>query len=202
MKDQSAIWVDNMIRYREEGFKPKRSIKLALTCGEETNSALNGAGWLAKNARNEIDAEFGLTEGTDGDLDSKGNKIALEVLAEQKTSQNYQFQVTNAGGHSSRPVPDNAIYHLARAVDKVSHYEFPVQIDDANRAYFTGMSKIVGAENSAAMIGVVKNPNDKSAVLSSIKIPTGTPCCARRAWPPCFPRATLQTPCRSARWPT
>ena len=171
MKDQSAIWVDNMIRYREEGFKPKRSIKLALTCGEETNSALNGAGWLAKNARNEIDAEFGLTEGTDGDLDSKGNKIALEVLAEQKTSQNYQFQVTNAGGHSSRPVPDNAIYHLARAVDKVSHYEFPVQIDDANRAYFTGMSKIVGAENSAAMMAVVKNPNDKSAVAILDKDP-------------------------------
>ncbi len=171
MKDQSAIWVDNMIRYREEGFKPKRSIKLALTCGEETNSALNGAGWLAKNARNEIDAEFGLTEGTDGDLDAKGNKIALEVLAEQKTSQNYQFQVTNAGGHSSRPVPDNAIYHLARAVDKVSHYEFPVQIDDANRAYFTGMSKIVGAENSAAMMAVVKNPNDKSAVAILDKDP-------------------------------
>ena len=50
MKAQAAIWVDNMIRYREEGYKPKRSIKLALTCGEETNSALNGAGWLAKNA--------------------------------------------------------------------------------------------------------------------------------------------------------
>ncbi len=166
MKDQSAIWVDNMIRYREEGFKPKRSIKLALTCGEETNSALNGAGWLAKNARKEIDAEFGLTEGTDGDLDAKGNKIALEVLAEQKTSQNYQFQVTNAGGHSSRPVPDNAIYHLVRAVDKVSHYEFPVQLDSANRSYFSGMSKIVGGENGAAMTAVLKNPNDKAAVAT------------------------------------
>jgi acetylornithine deacetylase/succinyl-diaminopimelate desuccinylase-like protein len=164
MKAQAAIWVDNMIRYREEGFKPKRSIKLALTCGEETNSALNGAGWLAKNERQAIDAEFALTEGVDGDLDAKGNKIALEVLAAEKTSQNYVFEVTNAGGHSSRPVADNAIYHLARAVDRVSRYEFPVQLDDANRGYFTGMAKVVGGENGAAMLAVVKNPEDSAAV--------------------------------------
>ncbi len=164
MKAQAAIWVDNMIRYREEGFKPKRSIKLALTCGEETNSALNGAGWLAKNERQAIDAEFALTEGVDGDLDAKGNKIALEVLAAEKTSQNYVLEATNPGGHSSRPVPDNAIYHLVRAVDRVSRYEFPVQLNDANRGYFTGMAKVVGGENGAAMLAVVKNPQDHAAV--------------------------------------
>ncbi len=164
MKAQAAIWVDNLIRYREEGYKPKRTIKIALTCGEETNSALNGAGWLAKNERKAIDAEFALTEGVDGDLDAQGRKIALEVLAAEKTSQNFIFEATNAGGHSSRPVPDNAIYHLVRAVDRVSRYEFPVQLDDANRAYFTGMAKIVGGEAGAAMTAVVKNPQDTASV--------------------------------------
>ncbi len=164
MKAQAAIWVDNMIRYREEGYKPKRTIKLALTCGEETNAALNGAGWLAKNERAAIDAEFALTEGVDGVLDAQGHKIALDVLAAEKTSQNFVFEATNAGGHSSRPVADNAIYHLVRAVDKVSHYEFPVQLDDANRAYFTGMSRVVGGEAGAAMLAVVKNPEDSAAV--------------------------------------
>ncbi len=164
MKAQAAIWVDNMIRYREEGFKPKRTIKLALTCGEETNAALNGAGWLAKNERAAIDAEFALTEGVDGVLDAQGDKIALDVLAAEKTSQNFGFEATNAGGHSSRPVANNAIYHLIRAVDKVSHYEFPVQLDDANRAYFTGMSRLVGGEAGAAMLAVVKNPEDSAAV--------------------------------------
>ena len=164
MKAQAAIWVDNMIRYREEGYKPKRTIKLALTCGEETNAALNGAGWLAKNERAAIDAEFALTEGVDGVLDAQGHKIALDVLAAEKTSQNFVFEATNAGGHSSRPVANNAIYHLVRAVDKVSHYEFPVQLDDANRAYFTGMSRVVGGEAGAAMLAVVKNPEDSAAV--------------------------------------
>jgi acetylornithine deacetylase/succinyl-diaminopimelate desuccinylase-like protein len=164
MKAQAAIWVDNLIRYREEGYKPKHTIKLALTCGEETNGALNGAGWLTQNARDTIDAEMALTEGVDGELDAQGHRIAMEVLAAEKTSQNYRLEVTNPGGHSSRPVPDNAIYHLVRAIDRVSRYEFPVQLDDANRAYFSGMSKIVGGEAGPAMAAIVRNPQDAAAL--------------------------------------
>ena len=164
MKAQAAIWVDNLVRFREQGFKPKRTIKLALTCGEETNSALNGAGWLVANAREAIDAEFALTEGVDGDLDAQGHRVALEILAAEKVSQHFTFEVTNAGGHSSRPVPDNAIYHLVRAVDRVSQYEFPVQFDDANRGYFLGMAKIYGGETGAAMAAVVADPSDAAAL--------------------------------------
>ncbi len=164
MKAQAAIWVDNLVRFREEGFRPRRSVKLALTCGEETNGAFNGAGWLAQHERAAIDAEFAITEGTDGLLDEKGNRVALLVLAAEKVSQNYTFEVVNPGGHSSRPVPDNAIYHLVRAVDRVSRYEFPVQLDDANRGYLAAMSKIVGGEQGAAMARVAANPLDAAAV--------------------------------------
>lgn len=164
MKAQAAIWVDNLVRFREEGFKPKRTIKLALTCGEETNSALNGAGWLAANERQAIDAEFAITEGVDADLDAQGHRVMIGVLAAEKVSQNYTFEVTNPGGHSSRPIPDNAIYHLVRAVDRVSHYEFPVQLDDANRGYFGGMARIIGGTKGAAMAAVAANPQDAAAV--------------------------------------
>ena len=164
MKAQAAIWVDNMVRYKEQGIRPRRSIKLALTCGEETNAALNGAGWLASHERAAIDAEFALTEGVGGDLDAQGKRIALEILAAEKVSQHYTFEVTNAGGHSSRPVPDNAIYHLVRAVDRVSRYEFPVQLDDANRGYFLGMSKVHGGKDGAAMAAIVANPADSAAL--------------------------------------
>jgi acetylornithine deacetylase/succinyl-diaminopimelate desuccinylase-like protein len=164
MKAQDAVWVDNMVRFREEGYKPKRSIKLALTCGEETNSALNGAGWLAANERQAIDAEFAITEGSSSELDAQGHRVALDILAAEKTSQNFVLEVTNPGGHSSRPVPDNAIYHLVRAIDRISRYEFPVQLDDANRAYFTSMSKIVGGHAGEAMAAVIRNPDDGASV--------------------------------------
>jgi acetylornithine deacetylase/succinyl-diaminopimelate desuccinylase-like protein len=163
-KAQAAIWVDNLVRYREENFRPKRSIKLALTCGEETNGALNGASWLAAHERQAIDAEFALNEGGFGALDANGRRVANQIEAAEKTSQNFRLEVTNPGGHSSRPVPDNAIYHLVRAVDRISRYEFPVQMDDANRAYFTAMSKIAGGDAGLAMASVVKDPSDSASV--------------------------------------
>lgn len=137
---------------------------MALTCGEETNSALNGAGWLATHERQAIDAEFALNEGGWGDLDTQGRRISLGVLAAEKISQNFVLEVTNPGGHSASPVPDNAIYHLVRAVDRIGSYEFPVQLNDANRAQLAGLSKIVGGEAGAAMLAVLKNPNDADAV--------------------------------------
>lgn len=164
MKAQAAIWVDNLVRFREEGFRPQRTIKLALTCGEETSGALNGAQWLATHERGGIDAAFALTEGVDGILDARGRRVALGVLAAEKVSQNYTFEVTNPGGHSSRPGPDNAIYHLAGALERVSRYEFPVQLNDANRGYLRAMSKIEGGERGAAMARVAANPHDAAAV--------------------------------------
>jgi acetylornithine deacetylase/succinyl-diaminopimelate desuccinylase-like protein len=163
-KAQAAIWTDTLIRLKEEGYKPRRTIKMALTCGEETSGALNGAGWLGKNQRELIDAEFALNEGGGGELDASGKPVSNDVLAAEKTSQNYTFEVTNPGGHSSRPVADNAIYHLIRALDKVSRYEFPVQLSDANKAYFTGMAKISKPEVAAAMRAIVADPEDKAAL--------------------------------------
>ena len=162
-KAQAAIWTDLMIRLRQEGYHPRRAVKLALTCGEEGGGQLNGAAWLAQNQRPLIDAAFAFNEGAGGDLDPSGKRVAHYIQAGEKSSVGFQFEVTNPGGHSSRPVPDNAIYHLVRAVDRVSRYEFPVQINDATRVYFTRMSKVIGGETGAAMTAIVANPQDKAA---------------------------------------
>jgi acetylornithine deacetylase/succinyl-diaminopimelate desuccinylase-like protein len=162
-KAQAAVWVDTLIRYKQEGYKPRHTLKLALTCGEETSGAFNGAQYLAANKRDLIDAAFALNEGAGGQLDEHGKPFVHTVLASEKVSQNFRLEVTNPGGHSSRPVPDNAIYHLARAIDKISRYEFPVQFNDANRAFFTRMSSIVGGPTGQAMTALVANPADAEA---------------------------------------
>jgi acetylornithine deacetylase/succinyl-diaminopimelate desuccinylase-like protein len=170
-KAQAAIWTDTLVRYKTEGYRPKRTIKMALTCGEETNGAFNGADYLAKNKRDLIDAAFALNEGANGELDENGKPVVHMVLASEKMSQNYKLEVTNPGGHSSQPTPDNAIYHLARALDRISRYEFPVQLNDANRAFFTKMAAIAPPEQAAAMRAIVANPADAHAneVLSRDK---------------------------------
>jgi len=167
-KAEAAIWVDTLMRFRHDNFRPRRTLKLALTCGEETSGAFNGAAWLVANQRDLIDAAFAINEGAGGELDSAGNRVALDVQAGEKTSQNYRLEVTNPGGHSSRPLKDNAIYRLAGALKRIEPYEFPPQFTDASRAYFSGMAKIQAAKgNSAvadAMNALVRNPNDASAI--------------------------------------
>jgi acetylornithine deacetylase/succinyl-diaminopimelate desuccinylase-like protein len=166
-KAEAAVWVDLLIRYRLENYKPKRTLKLALTCGEEVGP-FNGAEWLAKNRRDLIDAAFALNEGAQGELDANGEKVSHNIEAGQKASVNYRLEVTNPGGHSSRPVKDNAIYRLSAALLRIEGYAFPVQFNDANRAYFTGMAKIQAArgqtEVAQAMQAFLRDPNDAQAL--------------------------------------
>jgi len=167
-KAEAAIWVDLLIRYRSENYRPLRTLKVALTCGEETSGAFNGAEWLTRNQRDLIDAEFALNEGGWGELDASGRKVSLDIEAGEKFPQNYLLEVTNPGGHSSRPVKNNAIYRLAAALTRIAAYDFPVQFNDANRAYFAGMAKIQAARGEAevanAMKGFLREPNDSRAI--------------------------------------
>ena len=162
-KAQAAAWVDTLIRLKQEGFKPKRDIKLALTCGEETSSAFNGAGWLSKERRDLIDAAFALNEGAGGRLDAQGKPIALNIQAGEKFPQDYKLEVTNPGGHSSRPAKDNAIYELAAGLTNISKYDWPLEFTDASRTFLTRMSPLVGGEVGAAMAALAKDGKDAKA---------------------------------------
>lgn len=164
-KAMGSIWADAMIRFKTEHYAPKRTIKLALTCGEETTYAFNGADWLAKNKRDLIDAEFVLNEGGGGRLDAQGNRQVLALQVGEKAAQNFTFEVTNPGGHSSQPVPDNAIYQLADALKAVQGYEFPVRFTDTTRAFFSGVaaSGTAPAPVSDAIKRLLADPNDKQA---------------------------------------
>jgi acetylornithine deacetylase/succinyl-diaminopimelate desuccinylase-like protein len=185
-KAEAAIWVDTLVRYQQEHFRPRRTIKLALTCGEETAGAFNGAEWLVAHQRDLIDAAFAVNEGASGELDAEGHRVLLEIQAGEKTAQNFRLEVTNAGGHSSRPVKDNAIYHLAAALLRIQSYQFPAQFTDGSRAYFTGMAAVQASRGNSqvadAMRALVKDPNDAAAIeLVSSKDPS---------W-----NATLRTTC-------
>jgi len=185
-KAEASIWVNLLIRFRTENYKPRRTLKVALTCGEETAGAFNGAEWITQNRRELIDAAFALNEGAAGELDAAGHRVSLDVEAGEKFPQNYRLEVTNPGGHSSRPVKDNAIYHLAAALTRIGAYDFPVQFNDANSAYFTGMAKIQAAKGEAEVANAMNaflrdRDNEHAIALVSGKDPS---------W-----NATLRTTC-------
>ena len=162
-KAMAAVWADTMIRLKQAGTRPRRTIKLALTCGEETTFAFNGAEWLAKNRPELIAADFALNEGGGGRLDDNGKRQVLAIQVGEKAAQNYTFTTTNPGGHSSQPTPANAIYELADAIKAVQGYEFPVKFTDTTRAFFAANAKAQGGAVGAAITALLANPNDKAA---------------------------------------
>jgi acetylornithine deacetylase/succinyl-diaminopimelate desuccinylase-like protein len=163
MKVIDATWVDMLVRFKEEKFQPKRTIKLALTCGEETISAFNGADWLAKNKRDLIDAEFALNEGGGGRADKDGNIQTQGIQVGEKVVQQFRMETVNAGGHSSVPIRDNAIYELSQGLLKVRDYEFPVTMNDTTRAFFAKAGAGRADPIGQAMVAIAKDPADKAA---------------------------------------
>jgi acetylornithine deacetylase/succinyl-diaminopimelate desuccinylase-like protein len=165
-KAQAAVWVDTLVRLKQEGFRPKRTVKMALTCGEETAGAFNGAEHLAKEHRSLIDAAFALNEGSGGLLDEQDKPIMLNIQAGEKFPQNYRLEVTNPGGHSARPVKENAITRLAAALTKVGTTDFPVQSNDVTRAYFKAMATLTPAPAGPAMAVFAADPANAAAAAT------------------------------------
>ena len=162
-KALAAVWVDTLIRFKQQGHTTARTVKVALTCGEETNGAFNGIEWLAANRRELIDAEFALNEGGGGDSDGKGKVIGQSVQVGEKTFANFRVETRNPGGHSSAPVRDNAIYQLSRALVKVDEYEFPLEMTETTRQYFAEAGAARKDEIGRAMVALAANPRDKKA---------------------------------------
>jgi acetylornithine deacetylase/succinyl-diaminopimelate desuccinylase-like protein len=162
-KAMAASFTDALIRYRKEGFKPHRDIKLALTCGEEGPDALNGAKWMLAEHRALMDAGLALNEGAGGRLEGD-RRVFLGIQAGEKVYQDFTLETTNPGGHSSRPVKDNAIYRLSAALDRIGAYEFPIRINQATRLHFERMGPVLDGELGRAMTAAASIPAPLSAL--------------------------------------
>ena len=163
MKAGDAILVTTMIRLKQEGYKPDRDIILALTADEEGGSS-NGVDWLLKNHPELIDAEFVLNSDGGGVDTIKGKPVIVSMAASEKLYADYELEVTNAGGHSSLPKPDNAIYRLSDALVRLQNFKFPFELNDVTRAYFERSALVQKGQTASDMIAVTKNPPDQAAI--------------------------------------
>ncbi len=157
-KSGDAALVANFLRLKEEGFQPSRDLILALTSDEEGGS-YNGAEWLLRTHRELVDAAFCINTDAGGGEMKDGKRIALSVQAAEKTFQSFKFEAKNKGGHSSLPVPDNAIYHLADALTVVQTYVFPVHLNPVSKGFFERMAAVTGGQEGADMKAVVDTPD-------------------------------------------
>jgi acetylornithine deacetylase/succinyl-diaminopimelate desuccinylase-like protein len=163
-KYMAASFIANLIRYKQEGYKPDRDIIVALETDEEILDA-DGLGiqWLLKNHRDLIDAEFALNEGGGVGL-KDGKPIRNSIQTSEKVSVSYQLEVRNSGGHSSVPRKDNAIYHLAEGLVRLSKFDFPLHLNETTRAYFERTAQSEDGQTASDMRAVLADPPDAAAL--------------------------------------
>jgi len=169
-KNHAAIWIANLIRYRREGFVPRRDIVVALTADEEGGDS-NGVKWLLENHRDLIDAEYVLNEGAGGEL-RDGRAVANSVQAAEKMYYSVALEVRNAGGHSSLPRKDNAIYRLAAGLTKLAAFEFPAELNEITRGFFAGMATLESGTTAADLTAAAQPAPDPAAIA---RLAAGSP---------------------------
>lgn len=170
-KFMAAAWVANMVRWKKEGFKPDRDLILVLETDEEISDR-NGFGmtWLIKNHKDLIDAEYAINEG--GGVGVKeGKTFSNSIQTAEKLFQSYWLETKNAGGHSSQPRKDNAIYELTEALGRLAKYEFPVVLNPTTRGYFEKMAALEKGQLAADMKSVVSAKPDPAAVARLTALP-------------------------------
>ena len=163
MKSGDAILVTDLMRLKREGYKPDRDIILALTADEEGGKS-NGVDWLLKRHRDLINAEFVLNSDGGGVDTENGKPLIVSMDGSEKLYADFRLTVTNPGGHSSLPVPDNSIYHLANGLARLQRYQFPFELNPVTRAYFNAMSAVEKGQESADMKAILRTPPDSEAI--------------------------------------
>jgi len=163
-KAMAAVFADSLIRYSREGFRPRRGLKLALTCGEETPDVFNSVKWLLDTQPEVLDAAFALNEGAGGELGKDDKPVALQIQAGEKVYQDFSLDTVDVGGHSSRPTKNNPIVRLAGGLARLGTYDFPVALNQATRGYFEAQEGLSPPDIASDMRAVLQNPADEAAV--------------------------------------
>lgn len=162
MKDQTVALVETFMRLKREGFVPQRDILLTLTGDEETDEFSAEA-----VARRYHDAEFALdADGWSGEYDANLKPVLFGVVAAEKGYADFLVTATSPGGHSSEPNPDNAIYKLSAAMQKIAAYRFPVKYNGITLASFKAMSARMQGPLADALRRFAANPQDVKAAAT------------------------------------
>jgi acetylornithine deacetylase/succinyl-diaminopimelate desuccinylase-like protein len=154
MKGNDAIAVTDLIRLYRAGYKPTRDIYLALTADEE-GGKFNGVNWLLKNRPELQHAAFVINPDAGGITLENGKATAIQVEATEKIYSDFELTTVNRGGHSSLPRPDNAIYELTAALDKLAHYQFPFELNNVTRQSFAAYARTAEPEVASDILAIL-----------------------------------------------
>lgn len=171
IKDGAATLAAALLRMKRHNETPQRTLILALTAGEEGGGGYNAMDWLLKNHRDLIDAAFTLNVDSGDPLIKNGKPLLRALQTSEKLYQSFSFEVTDKGGHSSLPTPENAIARLADAIGRVARFRFPVRLTETTRAYFERSAALETGQTAADMRAIARDQHDSASAARLSKSP-------------------------------
>jgi acetylornithine deacetylase/succinyl-diaminopimelate desuccinylase-like protein len=145
IKDEAADLIANLLRLKREGYVPQRDIIVALTDDEEGGDD-DGAAWLTQHRPDLVRAAYVINTDAGGAQLQNGKRLRNPVQTSEKLYATYLLEVTGPGGHSSLPTKKNTIYTLARGLDRLAEYDFPVRLTQTTRMFFMRLADQVGGQ--------------------------------------------------------
>jgi acetylornithine deacetylase/succinyl-diaminopimelate desuccinylase-like protein len=161
IKQGDALLVANFLHLRKEGWRPSRDLVLALTADEEGGES-NGIQWLIQNHRELIDAEYCINTDAGNFETKQGKRLLLGMQTSEKNYVDFRLEVKSRGGHSSRPVKDNAIYHLSQGLARLAAFDFPIGLNETTRGYFERTAALESPATAADFRAVIGQDRGKA----------------------------------------
>ena len=170
IKEGDAALVFSFLRMKREGYVPDRDLVMALTADEEGGKS-NGVDWLIEHHPELMKGEFVINPDAGGVVSDKGKPQQISVEATEKTYADYHVTALNKGGHSSLPTPDNAIYHVVDALQKLQNSPFPVELNAVTREEFRQTAKLEKGQLAQDMKDLVGGSSDPQVIARLSAIP-------------------------------
>jgi acetylornithine deacetylase/succinyl-diaminopimelate desuccinylase-like protein len=153
MKGEDANVAAALLRLKREKYVPARDIVVAFTPDEEVGGG-QGVEWLVKAHRDLIEAGLVLNPDSGTAAFRNGKRAFYGVQTSEKSYVTFGAETTNKGGHSSEPRPDNAIYELTAALNRLAAFKFPIRLTDTVRAFYASQSELASGARQAQMRAV------------------------------------------------
>ncbi len=172
MKGFLACYLQIFLQVRRNKLPLKRDLILAAVADEE-NGFTHGSRFLAEQHKDLIDAEYAFTEGGAFPIYMGKNKAYMIQVAEKGMCW-LRMIASGKPGHGSLPHDDNAVQHLARAVDNLHRNgHLPVHITPT----FRNMLKAASTQVRwplGVLAGLLANPALVNLVMGRVKGPART----------------------------
>src|SRR5262245_38644364 len=149
----AALALEVLVLLQREKTPLARDVILAWTGDEESGGS--GIRWLLEHDPDAVAAEIAINEGGEIRLGDDGTRpTRVELQTAEKTYQDYAIVAHGETGHSSVPLPDNAIYRLAAGLERLSRHTFPARLLPVTRAYLAARAPLAPPALGQAMRAV------------------------------------------------